>query len=187
MKLKPCSIPGAFLIWPQVFRDERGTFFETYHETRYAGAGINACFVQDNRSVSVAGTLRGMHYQIERPQGHLVTLTHGKIFDAGVDLRPGSPSFGQWTGAVLTADPPVQLYLPPGVAHGFFVLSERAEIWYRCTDFYNPGDEGGLLHDDPDINIPWPAKDPVINSRDAALPRLRDIPEERLPKIRDNF
>ena len=183
MKVEPGKINGALLISPKVYRDERGMFFETYHEKRYGEAGIAESFVQDNRSVSSAGVLRGMHYQINQPQGHLVTVTHGKIFDVGVDLRPGSSTFGQWTSAVLTADPPVQLYLPPGVAHGFYVLSERAEIWYRCTQLYSHGDEGGLLWSDPDVGIAWPAADYLINPRDAEFPTLRDIPKNRLPQV----
>ncbi|MEJ2378419.1 MAG: dTDP-4-dehydrorhamnose 3,5-epimerase [Pseudolabrys sp.] len=118
---------------------------------------------------------------VTRPQGHLVTLTSGRIFDVGVDLRPTSPTFAKWVAAELTADPPVQIYLPPGVAHGFCVLSDSAEIWYKCTDYYRPGDEGGLLWNDPDLAIVWPVDNPTVAARDAVLPRLKDIPRERLP------
>jgi dTDP-4-dehydrorhamnose 3,5-epimerase len=177
------DIPGAVKIALQPIRDDRGAFFETFRADGYAAIGIKYDFVQDNRSLSVRHVLRGLHYQVTRPQGHLVTLTSGRIFDVGVDLRPQSPAFGKWVAVELTADPPVQLFLPPGVAHGFCVLSESAEIWYKCTDYYQHGDEAGLLWNDPDLGIPWPIANPVVASRDAGLPRLRDIPKNRLPSI----
>jgi len=181
VKIETFDMPGVVKFTPQAWRDDRGGFLETFRKDVYAAAGIDHEFVQDNRSLSVRNVLRGLHYQVTRPQGHLVTLTSGRIFDVGVDLRPRSPAFGKWVAIELTADPPVQLYLPPGVAHGFFVLSETAKIWYKCTDYYQAGDEGGLLWNDPDIGIPWPTDNPVIADRDAHLPRLRDIPKERLP------
>lgn len=177
------DIPGAVKITLQPIRDERGAFFESFRKDRYSEAGIRYEFVQDNRSISFRHVLRGLHYQITRPQGHLVTLTSGRIFDVGVDLRPQSPAFGKWVAAELTADPPVQLFLPPGVAHGFCVLSDSAEIWYKCTDYYQQGDEAGLLWNDPDIGIPWPVQNPTIAARDAGLPRLKDIARNRLPTI----
>lgn len=180
MKTEAFAIPGAVKITLQPHRDDRGTFFETFRKDAYAAAGISYEFVQDNRSVSLRHVLRGLHYQIRRPQGYLVTLTSGRIFDVGVDLRPASPAFGKWIACELTADPPVQLFLPPGVAHGFCVLSESAEIWYKCTDYYQPGDEGGLLWNDPDLGVPWPVAEPIIAARDASLPRLKDIPRHRL-------
>jgi dTDP-4-dehydrorhamnose 3,5-epimerase len=183
VKSETFHIPGVVKITPQPFRDERGAFFEAFRSDRYAAAGIKHEFVQDNRSISFRHVLRGLHYQISRPQGHLVTLTSGRIFDVGVDLRSASPSFGKWIAAELTADPPVQLFLPPGVAHGFCVLSENAEIWYKCTDYYQHGDEAGLLWNDPNLGIPWPVDNPVIAARDAGFPRLKDIARNRLPSI----
>jgi len=184
MKVETGPIEGMRLIHPRVFEDARGSFFETFHPNRYREAGLSLPFVQDNRSISGRSVLRGLHYQVLRPQGHLITLTRGSVFDVGVDLRPDSPTFGQSVSAILSADQPCQLYLPPGVAHGFCVLSDHAEIWYKCTDLYQPGDEGGLLWSDPDIGISWPISNPVISPRDAAYPRLRDIPTDRLPQIR---
>jgi dTDP-4-dehydrorhamnose 3,5-epimerase len=181
LKIERTDIPGIVVIEPQVFTDDRGSFFETFQAARYADAGIPERFPQDNRSVSRKGVLRAFHYQIEHPQGHLVTLTHGTIYDVGVDLRPGSPTFGRWYATTLTADPPRQIFHPPGVAHGFCVLSDSADIWYKCSDLYHAGDEGGLLWSDPDLGIPWPLHNPVIHPRDAAFPRLRDIPKDRLP------
>lgn len=183
MKVTRCGIAGMLLVEPRICRDDRGFFFESFHAERYEAEGIPAQFVQDNCSVSSAGVLRGMHYQIRQPQGHLVTLTEGRIFDVGVDLRPNSPTFGRWHGEVLTTDPSRQLYLPPGVAHGFYTLSEQAAIWYKCTGFYLPGDEGGLLWNDPDVGIRWPVTDPLLNPRDTTLPRLGDIAPEHLPQL----
>jgi dTDP-4-dehydrorhamnose 3,5-epimerase len=183
VKSEALAIPGAVKITLEPFRDDRGAFFETFRKDRYAAAGIPYDFVQDNRSISRSGVLRGLHYQITRPQGHLVTLTSGRILDVGLDLRPGSPAFGTWVAAELTADPPVQLFLPPGVAHGFCVLSDSAEIWYKCTDYYQRGDEGGVLWNDPDLGIPLPVERPLIAARDAALPRLKDVAKDRLPRI----
>lgn len=181
MKVHRCAIAGVMLIEPRVFRDERGFFFESFRQTRYSRYGLTSPFVQDNRSSSLRNVLRGLHYQIRHCQGHLVTITRGAVFDVGVDLRRGSPTFGHWAGFVLTASPPLQLYLPPGLAHGFCVLSDIAEIWYKCTEIYHPEDEGGLLWCDPDVGIEWPITDPIIAPRDAAYPRLKDIPEHRLP------
>ncbi len=182
MDVEASSIPGGFIVRPRVFRDERGTFYESFHKDRYAAAGIAGAFTQDNRSVSTARVLRGMHYQVTAPQGHLVTVTRGTIWDVGLDIRPGSPTFGRWHGVELTADPPVQVYWPPGVAHGFCVISESAELWYRCVGTYQPGDEGGVLWSDPDLGIAWPLRDPILAPRDAAFPRLCDVPREKLPR-----
>ncbi len=183
MKVEACRIPGALVITPRTFRDDRGLFYESHHAKRYRQAGIIGEFVQDNRSVSKSGVLRGMHYQITAPQGHLVTLTRGRIFDVGLDLRRDSSTFGEWQSFELTADPPVQLFWPPGVAHGFCVLSDGAEIWYKCVGYFKPDDEGGVVWNDPDLAIPWPLRDPVITPRDAAFPRLKDVPENRFPCV----
>lgn len=181
MKTEYPDIPGVVLIDLDVHRDERGFFVETYHAERYAEAGIEEAFVQDNRSQSARGVLRGLHYQYRRPQGHLVTVTRGEIYDVGLDLRRGSPAFGRWFGTRLSARSARQLYLPPGVAHGFCVLSEVAEISYKCTDYYDPEGEAGVLWCDPDVGIPWPVDEPQISERDAGFPRMCDIPPERLP------
>lgn len=183
MKIETFDIPGVVKITLQPFRDDRGTFFETFRKESYAAAGIQYDFLQDNRSISFRHLLRGLHYQVIGPQGHLVTLTSGSIFDVGVDLRPDSPTFEKWVACALTTDPPVQLFLPPEVTHGFCVLSESAEIWYKCTDYYRSGDEAGLLWSDPDLRIPWPIKKPIITDRDGGLPRLREIPKDRLQSI----
>ncbi|MGF1610053.1 MAG: dTDP-4-dehydrorhamnose 3,5-epimerase [Kiloniellales bacterium] len=183
MRIERSTIEGLVLIEPRVFEDERGSFLETYHDERYRDAGIPSAFRQDNCSTSHRNVLRGLHYQVQHPQGHLVTVTHGTIFDVGVDLRPNSASFGRWFGTILTASPPRQAFLPPGVAHGFCVLSDVAELWYKCTEIYHANDEGGLLWCDPELGIEWPLSDPIIAPKDATFPRLRDIPPDRLPRV----
>jgi len=181
MKINTTSIDGAYLIDLDVFGDERGYFLESYHHRKYVEQGLNVEFVQDNRSQSKKNVLRGLHYQIEDPSGHLIYVTHGKVFDVGVDLRKSSPTFGETISFVLTADKPQQLYLPAGVAHGFCTLNETNEILYKCTTYYNPEDEAGLLWNDPDLGIRWPVKNPDINERDAQYPRLKDIQPSNLP------
>jgi dTDP-4-dehydrorhamnose 3,5-epimerase len=182
VNIETCALPGVLLLRPTVYRDERGAFFESYHAERFAAAGMPGPFTQDNRSVSHANVLRGLHYQVTKPQGHLVTLTRGRVFDVALDLRRDSPTFGRWHSMELSADPPVQAYLPPGVAHGFCVLSnEGADIWYRCVGTYQANDEGGVLWNDPDLGIPWPVRAPILSAKDRAYPRLRDIASERLP------
>ena len=183
MKVQPTAIAGAFLIDLDVHGDHRGFFLESYQAKRYAEHGIDHVFVQDNRSRSEKGVLRGMHYQIEHPIGHLVYVTRGHILDVGVDLRPGSPSFGRHVAVELRADKQQQLFLPPGVAHGFCTFGERNEIWYKCTEFYYPEDEAGLLWNDPDLGIDWLVEAPNIKARDAMFPRLRDIDPSRLPRV----
>ncbi|HVS00164.1 MAG TPA: dTDP-4-dehydrorhamnose 3,5-epimerase [Thermoanaerobaculia bacterium] len=176
MKFKPTRIPEVFLIEPQVFRDERGYFLETYHLERYREGGLPEAFVQDNHSFSTARVLRGLHAQLHRPQGKLVRAVQGEIFDVAVDIRPDSPSFGQWAGEHLTGDNFRQLYIPPGFAHGFCVLSETAHVTYKCTDFYDPKDEITVVWNDPDIGIRWPIDDyPILNIKDRDAPRLADI------------
>ena len=184
MKISCAAISGIIVIEPTTYTDERGIFFETYHIERYAAAGIGTSFPQDNRSVSKKNVLRGLHYQVKHPQGHLVTLTRGTIFDVGVDLRRGSPTFGHVFTITLTAEHPRQVFHPPGIAHGFCVLSDVAEIWYKCTERYFADDEGGLLWSDPDLAIDWPLKSPIVSSRDAAYPRLKDIAADHLPHVR---
>jgi len=184
MQTTKCDIPGMMLISLDVYRDDRGYFLESFQDTRYHDCGINYNFVQDNRSFSRVHILRGMHYQIKRPQGHLVYVLRGTVFDVGVDLRPSSPTFGQWRGFKLSAVAHQQLFLPPGVAHGFCTLSEEVEILYKCTDYYDPKDEGGVLWSDPTVAIDWPDCNPLIHPRDKAFPLLSEIPPERFPDIR---
>lgn len=183
MKVTQTAIAGAYLIDLDIHGDRRGFFLESYQRRRYAGYGIDAEFVQDNRSFSQKGVVRGMHYQVEHPIGHLVYVTHGCVFDVGVDLRAGSPTFGRHIAFTLSAESNQQLYLPPGVAHGFCTLGEENEILYKCTEYYYPDDEAGVLWNDPDLKIQWPAMNPVIKPRDAVFPRLKDIDPAKLPKI----
>ena len=182
MNVLTTSIPGLLEIELAVFEDSRGFFAETWRFETYKAAGITGDFVQDNVSVSVRGVLRGLHYQIEHPQGHLVTVVSGRIFDVGVDLRASSPTFGNWFGVELSESRLSQVYLPPGVAHGFYTMSDRAEILYKCTDYYHPGDEAGLHWADSDVAIDWPTDSPQVVERDQTLPCLKDIEPSRLPR-----
>ncbi|HKJ09331.1 MAG TPA: dTDP-4-dehydrorhamnose 3,5-epimerase [Gammaproteobacteria bacterium] len=184
MKFIPADIPDVVLIEPRVFGDERGFFMETYHEGKFAEAGITARFVQDNHSRSGAGVLRGLHYQLRHPQGKLVRVTQGEVFDVAVDIRRGSPTFGRWVGYVLSGENKRQLYVPPGFAHGFCTLSDTVDFLYKCTDLYHPEDEQGIAWDDPDLAIAWPDMDFVLSDKDRAYPRLRDAEPERLPEYR---
>ena len=175
MKVTPLAIPDVLLIEPRVFGDARGFFMETWHERTFAEAGIAARFVQDNHSRSARGVLRGLHYQLKKPQGKLVRVVSGEVFDVAVDLRRHSPSFGRWVGARLAEDNKHLLWVPPGFAHGFCVLSEHADFLYKCSEFYAPEDEHALRWDDPDIGIDWPLDvTPVLSAKDAAAPLLRD-------------
>jgi dTDP-4-dehydrorhamnose 3,5-epimerase len=181
MQVIPTDLPGVLLIEPTVFGDARGFFLESYHAQRYAEAGIPDHFVQDNHSRSQRGVLRGLHYQLTHPQGKLVWVTSGEVFDVAVDIRKGSPTFGRWVGVTLSADNHRQLYIPPGFAHGFCVLSETVDFLYKCTDFYHPEDEGGVLWCDPNIGVNWPVTTPVLSEKDQRYPRLVEVPVERLP------
>lgn len=182
MKITATPLPGVLLVEPSVFGDERGFFLESYRADRLAEAGVTLPFVQDNHSRSRKGVLRGLHFQIKHPQGKLVRVTQGEVFDVAVDIRPGSPSFGKWYGAHLSAENHLELWVPPGFAHGFAVLTETADFLYKCTGYYRPDDEGGILWNDPDIGINWPLADPQLSAKDRAYPRLKDIPKDRLPR-----
>lgn len=175
------SLPGVLLIEPAVFEDDRGFFLETYHKKKYAGAGLDQAFVQDNHSHSRRFTLRGLHYQLNHPQGKLVYVMTGEIFDIAVDIRRGSPTFGRWTGTLLSGANKRQLFIPEGFAHGFCVLSETADVIYKCTDLYAPGDEYGILWSDPTIDIDWPIQNPILSEKDAKNPELKDVPQDHLP------
>ncbi len=176
MKVTPTSIPGVLVVEPQVFNDPRGYFLETFHRRKFLEAGLPGEFVQDNHSFSsVRGVLRGMHAQLHHPQGKLVRAVVGQVFDVAVDLRPDSPAFGRWVSEVLSGDDCRQLYVPPGCAHGFFVLSDTAHVEYKCTGLYDRPDEIGLVWDDPEVGIRWPPGTPLLNDRDRTWPRLADL------------
>ncbi|MEJ2233183.1 MAG: dTDP-4-dehydrorhamnose 3,5-epimerase [Syntrophobacterales bacterium] len=181
MKILPTSLPEVLIIEPAVFQDERGFFMETYQQRRYTEAGIESIFVQDNLSRSVRGTLRGLHYQVKHAQAKLIQVIEGTIFDVALDIRRGAPSFGQWTSVHLSDENKRQLFLPEGFAHGFCVLSESAQVVYKCTDYYAAEDEGGILWSDPALAIAWPILKPLLSEKDIQLPHLADIPPERLP------
>ena len=172
------SLPGVLLIEPQVHRDERGFFVESYSARTLAAAGITTEFVQDNHSRSVRNTLRGLHYQAGVGQVKLVRVIAGEIFDVAVDVRWGSPTFGQWYGTVLSADNFRQLYIPVGFAHGFCVLSESADLAYKCSSYYAPSEERGIAWNDPAIAIDWPVQEPLLSPRDQRHPGLPDIPRD---------
>ena len=179
MKFTPLALPEVILVEPDVHRDPRGFFVETYHLEKYRAGGIAGPFVQDNHSRSVQGTLRGLHAQRRRPQGKLVRAVDGEMFDVAVDIRRGSATFARWVGARLSGENFQQLYVPPGFAHGFCVLSAVVHVEYKCTDFYDAADEIGLAWNDPDVGIEWPIRDPIISDKDRRLPSLRQL--EALP------
>lgn len=181
MEVQPLAIPEVMLLRPRIHVDPRGYFFESYRERPYMELGIGP-FVQDNVSRSTRGVLRGLHLQHPQGQGKLVHVLVGEVFDVAVDVRVGSPSFGRWVGAKLSAENKLQLWIPEGFAHGFCVLSEEAVFAYKCTAEYSPETELGVRFDDPDLTIDWPIADPLVSAKDAAHPRLRDIPEGRLPR-----
>jgi dTDP-4-dehydrorhamnose 3,5-epimerase len=176
------ELPGVCLIEPQVFEDTRGAFFETYHREKFAALGIDVTFVQQNQSVTRKGILRGLHYQLKHPQAKLCRVIAGEVFDVAVDIRVGSPTFGRFTGMVLSAANRRQAFIPRGFAHGFIVRSETAEFIYQCDDLYHPGDEYGVLWNDPALAINWGADAPELAPRDASYPRLSAIASELLPR-----
>jgi dTDP-4-dehydrorhamnose 3,5-epimerase len=175
MQIISTAIPEVIVFEPQVFTDSRGYFLETYQEQKYKDAGIPKSFVQDNQSFSIGKVLRGLHFQLQHPQGKLVRVTKGEVFDVAIDLRRQSPTFGQWHGEVLSAENRRQMYIPENFAHGFCVLSDSAEFLYKCTDYYHPGDEVGLIWNDAEIGVRWPISDPVLSEKDAKLPTLAAV------------
>ncbi len=182
MKINRTNLEGVLHIEPKVFGDARGFFLETYNRERYMAAGLpDVAFVQDNHSRSSRGVLRGLHFQVNHPQGKLVQVTSGSVFDVVVDIRLGSPTFGQWYGCILSEENHHQLWVPPRFAHGFCVLSESADFLYKCTDYYRPDDEGGLLWNDTEVGINWPLKEPLLSDKDRALLPLSDIDSSLLP------
>jgi dTDP-4-dehydrorhamnose 3,5-epimerase len=174
MRVVPTALPGVLLIEPDVHRDTRGFFVEIFHAARYAEIGVPA-FVQDNHSRSVFGTIRGLHLQVARPQAKLVRVITGEIYDVAVDVRRGSPTFGQWVGVTLSAESLLQCFIPEGFAHGFSVRSAVADVEYKCTDYYDPASEIGIAWNDPDIGIDWNVDAPILSGRDQRQPRLADV------------
>lgn len=181
MQISQTTLEGVLLIEPKMFRDPRGAFVETFHQARYREAGLSVSFVQDNFSWSQANVLRGLHYQLTRPQGKLVMVVEGRVFDVAVDIRKRSPTFGQWYGVELSADNGLQLYIPPGFAHGFCALSERAGFLYKCTDYYAPVDERGIRWNDPGLAIAWPTLNPLVSPKDQTYKTLVEM-EGELPQ-----
>jgi len=181
MIVESLAIPDVKLVKPRAFPDDRGYFLQTYHQQQYQAAGIDATFVQDNLSNSSRGVLRGLHYQLKNGQDKLVSVTRGEVFDVAVDIRLGSPTFGKWVGEILSDQNYHQLFVPKGFAHGFCVLSETVDFLYKCSDFYTPGDEYGVLWSDPAIGIEWPGSGEILSEKDEILAALADIPEEDLP------
>ena len=177
IKVTACDIEGLYVIEPTVFKDERGYFVETYNQNDFKEAGLDMVFVQDNQSMSVRGVLRGLHYQKQYPQGKLVRAIRGTVFDVAVDLRTSSKTYGKWFGVLLSAENKKQFYIPEGFAHGFLVLSDLAEFCHKCTDFYHPGDEGGLAWNDPEIGVEWPIEpdmELIISEKDKKWGGFKD-------------
>jgi len=182
MNVRRFEMPGLLLFEPKSYADDRGCFTEVFHARRYAEAGIARAFVQDNHSHSNRrGVLRGLHSQLRRPQGKLIYVSRGEIWDVAVDIRRGSPTFGQWQAATLSADNHHQLFVPEGCLHGFVATSEVADVIYKCTDFYDGTDEVGVIWNDPTFNIPWPVDVPLLSPKDARLSRFADLPPDRIP------
>ena len=184
MKVIETKLPGVLIIEPKVFGDHRGFFMESYSHARYAAAGVAAQFVQDNISFSSKGVLRGLHFQNPGAQGKLVHVLQGEVFDVAVDIRTGSPTFGQWVGITLSGENKKQFYVPPDFAHGFVVTSETALFAYKCTAYYAPAGEGSVLWNDPEIGIDWPVDAPLLAEKDANAPMLKDVPQAKLPVFR---
>jgi dTDP-4-dehydrorhamnose 3,5-epimerase len=183
MNVIATRLPGVVIVEPRVFRDERGYFLETWSTARYEAAGLPGAFAQDNLSCSSVGVLRGLHYQFPVAQGKLVSVVRGEVFDVAVDIRVGSPTFGQWDGALLSSENARQLYIPEGFAHGFVVVGdEPAYFSYKCTTGYDPAGQCSIAWNDPDLGIDWPTAVPSLSPKDAEAPRLREVPESRLPR-----
>jgi len=182
MNVTATAIAGVLIIEPRVFGDARGFFLETWQRDRYLEAGLPGAFVQDNLARSARGVLRGLHFQHPRAQGKLVQVLDGEVFDVAVDIRPASPTYRQWVGATLSGANKHQLWIPPGLAHGYVVLSEEALLAYKCTEIYSPQDERSIRWDDPALGIDWPLSgDPILSARDRDAPLLADLPEGALP------
>jgi dTDP-4-dehydrorhamnose 3,5-epimerase len=182
LKVTETNLPGVLIIEPEVFQDARGFFLETFRASRYEAAGIRGPFVQDNHSRSLKGTVRGLHLQVTKPQGKLMRAVSGSMLDVAVDVRVGSPTFGQWTSTLLSGDNFRQMFVPPGFAHGFAVLSDVVDVEYKCTGYYDPGDELTVRWNDPAIGIEWPVNEPTLSARDRGARPLHEL-LDRLPKV----
>lgn len=182
MNVLETRLPGVLIIEPDVFGDARGFFMETWSQERYREVGLPAGFVQDNLSRSARGVLRGLHFQSPHPQGKLISVLEGEVFDVAVDVRTGSPTFGEWVGEVLSSVNRRQLYVPEGFAHGFVVTDDTALFSYKCTEYYHPETERSILWNDPEIGIEWPIGDPILSDKDGRAPRLAAIPSDKLPR-----
>jgi dTDP-4-dehydrorhamnose 3,5-epimerase len=183
MKIIETKLSDIKIFEPKVFSDSRGFFLETWRKKNYEAAGVDLNFVQDNVSVSKKGVLRGLHYQYPHSQGKLVQVLAGEVFDVAVDIRLGSPTFGKWVSVQLSETNHRQLYVPAGFAHGFCVISGKAIFSYKCTDYYDPAAEAGIIWDDPDMNIDWPVGKPELSEKDGKYPKLADVPADRLPQF----
>lgn len=184
MQIHTTRLDGVIIVEPKVFKDPRGIFLETYQENRYRENGIPCPFVQDNLSYSVKNTLRGLHYQHPHGQAKLVNVVKGEVFDVAVDIRKGSPTFGRWVGVTLSSENHRQMFIPEGFAHGFCVLSDHAVFTYKCSEFYYPQAEHGIVWNDPQIGIEWPVASPLLSDKDGQYPHLNDVPETKLPMFR---
>lgn len=182
MNVTETKLPGVLILEPKAFGDERGFFMETWQQERYEAIGIKEKFLQDNLSFSARGVLRGLHYQHPHSQGKLVSVVQGEVFDVAVDIRVGSPTFGQWVGVNLSGQNHRQLWVPSGFAHGFCVVSDTAYFTYKCTDVYTPQAEGGIIWNDPDIGIEWPTANVLLSDKDKVYCRLKEVSTDRLPK-----
>ena len=176
------SLPGVWEFRPDVFRDSRGFFLETYHQSRFRELGISDTFVQDNHSSSIRGALRGLHYQLHHPQAKLCRVVEGSALDVAADIRFGSPTFGKWATVILSSNELNQIYIPPGFAHGFLALSDKVEFLYKCSDFYDAADEHGILWSDPDLGIHWGTDNPLVSEKDSRLPPLSEVRRNLLPQ-----
>lgn len=181
--IKDSEISGIKIITPQIHKDDRGYFFESFNSKDFANLGLPTKFLQDNQVLSKKGTLRGLHYQLKYPQGKLVRVIQGEVFDVAVDIRIGSPTFGKYVEFNLSGENNKIMYIPAGFAHGYVVLSETAIFQYKCTEIYHPEDEYGLIWNDKDLNIQWPVKNPILSERDKKLPTIQLIDKKHLPKI----
>jgi dTDP-4-dehydrorhamnose 3,5-epimerase len=176
------SLPEVWELQPKVFRDARGFFLETYHQQKFSDLGIPDVFVQDNHSCSAKGTLRGIHYQLRHPQAKLCRVIEGEVLDVAVDVRLGSPNFGKWTSVVLSAERQNQIFIPQGFAHGFVALSDSVQFLYKCTNFYDPAGEYGIIWNDPGLAVSWGVANPLVSEKDAKLSTLAAMPREFLPR-----
>lgn len=182
MGRRETCLPGVLELRPKIFRDSRGFFLETYHQAKFAKLGIGNQFVQDNHSSSAKGTLRGLHYQLRHPQAKLCRVLEGEALDVAVDIRVGSPTFGKWASVLLSAEEQNQIFIPIGFAHGFLALTDTVQFLYKCSDFYDPEDEGGILWNDPALDISWGLAAPIVSEKDTKNPRLSEVDPELLPQ-----